>query len=99
MDENVLTREEMAQKIVKLRNLRLDIEKLKIKAKQKDVDKKKEFTDDLSSVEHNYDLFKEKLTEFAVREDDELSEVGETLDTIWQDLHASIEKMTSHVKS
>jgi septal ring factor EnvC (AmiA/AmiB activator) len=97
MSQYGLTKEDMANKIVSLRDLRFDIEKLKIKAKKAGLDEDDQFQQHLQAVETHYDLYKEKLTEFSIREDESDQECSEILDKIWRDLELSVQNVADYV--
>ncbi|MFW7380743.1 MAG: hypothetical protein ACOH5I_18155 [Oligoflexus sp.] len=98
MDDVVLTREEMAKKIVGLRDIRFEIEELKLRAKNAEEDQNPEFQEHLAEVEHNYDLYKEKLTQYAVSDDEELKTIKSSLDQVWKNLQASVQKFADFSK-
>jgi len=97
MDDVILTRQEMAKKIVGLRDIRLDIEKLKLKAKKTEQTEEIRFQELLADIEKNYDLYKAKLTKFAVSDDEELREIKHSLDEIWSDLHLSVQAFDEYL--
>lgn len=97
MDDAILTRQEMAKKIVGLRDIRMEIEQMKLRAKNTEQHQAEDFQKALATIENNYDLYKAKLTEFAVSDDEELRKIKDTLDQVWKNLQSSVEKMAEMV--